>query len=146
MNDQIKEILTEIQSLRNEIVELKSQVDDSSRKPRVKKPKLDKVCCKGITGKGTPCQNGAVEGTEYCRMHGERPPKPEKPKRIPRGTPKMKKIQPEHTHGLGLQCKLCETHGDVMWSGLTGEEFIGVSDYLVRTSGGSVTTVTISDD
>ena len=37
-----------------------------------------------------------------------------------------------------------------MWSGLTGEEFIGVSDYLVRTSGGSVTigeeSVTTSDD
>ncbi len=132
MNDQIKEILTELQSLRNEIVELKSQVDDPSRKPRVKKPRVDKECCKGITGKGTPCQNGAVEGAEFCRMHGERPPKPEKPKRVPRGTPKMKKIQPEHTHGFGLPCKLCETHGDVMNSGLTGEEYIGsvtTSDY-----------------
>ena len=36
-----------------------------------------------------------------------------------------------------------------MWSGLTGEEFIGVSDYLVTTvttSEESVTTVTTSGD
>ena len=58
-------------------------------------------------------------------MHGERPPKPEKPKRIPRGTQKMKKIQPEHTHDNGQFCELCATHGDVMDSGLTGEEYIG---------------------
>jgi len=36
--------------------------------------------------------------------------------------------EPEHTHGPGLQCNLCETHGDVLNSGLTGEEYIGCMD------------------
>ena len=99
MNDQIKDILEEIQSLRNEIIELKSQVGD---KPYVKKRKIEKVCCKGITGRGTPCQNRAVEGLDHCRMHGERPVKPEKPKKFPRKALKMKKIQPEHTHPIGV--------------------------------------------
>jgi len=130
MDTHLKEILEEIQSLRTEITELKTQVDDSVRKPRAKKPTVEKVCCKGITGKGTPCQNSAVEGTDYCRMHGDRPPKPEKPKRVPRGTIKMKKIQPEHNHGIGEvpteTCKLCGTHGDVLWGGLGSVRF---SDY-----------------
>ena len=117
MDAHLKEILEEIQTLRNEITELKSQVDDSVRKPRMKKTKIEKVCCKGVTGKGTQCQNSAVEGTEHCRMHGDRPPKPEKPKRVPRGSVKMKKVQPEHSHGIGELCgvcRLCETHGDVV--------------------------------
>jgi len=38
-------------------------------------------------------------------------------KRVPRGIVKMKKVQPEHSHGIGELCgvcRLCETHGDVV--------------------------------
>ena len=130
MEVHIKQILDEIQILRNEITELKSQVDDKPRKSPVKKMKIEKVRCIGITGKGTPCQNGAVEGAKYCRMHGERPVKPEKPKKIPRKALKMKKIQPEHTHLLGERpvgcCPLCETHGDVLDPTLVGQSFVGI--------------------
>lgn len=29
-----------------------------------------KGMCEGVTGKGTPCKNGSVEGEKFCRMHG----------------------------------------------------------------------------
>mgnify|MGYP005988251819 CR=1 FL=1 len=83
-----------------------------------------KVLCKGVTGKGTPCRNKAVPGSEYCRMHGEREPKPERVVR-PKKVPKMKKIQPEHRHGPGEVCMLCETHGDVFDEGLPDAMFEG---------------------
>ena len=104
------EILAVLQELRREVEQLKSV-----HRPRP--AKVPKVPCKGVTGKGTACRNSAQPGHEYCRMHGERPPKPEKPKRAKK-EPKPKKIQPEHTHGIGEVpegvCPLCETHGDVM--------------------------------
>ena len=71
--------------------------------------------CKGVTGKGTPCRNRAAGDSGYCRMHGERPERPPKPVRV-RAPPKPKKVQPEHTHGIGESaegCRLCATHGDV---------------------------------
>jgi len=64
-------------------------------------------------------------------MHGERPPKPEKPKRAKKD-PKPKKVQPEHTHELGEVptdvCPLCETHGDVMDPTLPDATFEGHED------------------
>ena len=71
--------------------------------------------CVGVTGKGTQCRNRASPDSCYCRMHGERPPRPEKVPRVKK-PPKPKKIQPEHTHGIGeigVNCPLCETHGNV---------------------------------
>lgn len=103
------EILRELKELR-EIVQ-------SLQPPSVPK-------CLGITGKGTVCQNKAVEGGEYCRMHnGERKgvPKVSKVKRVA----KPKKVQPEHTHEGGGICMLCETHGDVLDPGLPDVEFEG---------------------
>ena len=127
----IQQILEEVQALRSEINVLRSQVDED--KPRKfknpkKKLKVEKVCCKGITGKGTPCQNSAVAGKDFCRMHGERPVKLEKPKRFARKPPKMKKIQPTHTHRLGVEdpsCVLCGTHGDVLDPTLDRARFWG---------------------
>ena len=69
--------------------------------------------CQGVTGKGTRCCNRAVLNTSYCRMHGERDPRPVKEPK-PKKLAKPKKVQPEHTHGLGEVCMLCETHGDVL--------------------------------
>lgn len=75
--------------------------------------------CKGVTGKGGPCRNKSAPGSEYCRMHGE---KPEKPTKIPKPK-KVRKVQPEHTHGDGQMCILCSTHGDVLNPGLPDEVF-----------------------
>jgi len=75
--------------------------------------------CKGVTGKGGPCRNKSVPGGEYCRMHGE---KPEKPVKVPKPK-KVRKVQPEHTHGDGEVCILCSTHGDVLDPGLPNEMF-----------------------
>jgi len=47
----------------------------------------------------------------------------------PKKVVKPKKIQPEHTHGVGEEpiepCPLCATHGDVWNPGLTECRFIG---------------------
>ena len=101
------EILTELRAMRVELEALKDlQVGGGGKVVRV--PKIPRVPCIGVTGKGTPCRNGAQPGHEYCRMHGDRPAKEVKPK----------KIQPEHTHELGETpteaCPLGDTHGDVM--------------------------------
>ena len=69
--------------------------------------------CEGVTGKGTRCCNRAVPGGNYCRMHGEREARPVKEPK-PKKLAKPKKVQPEHRHGPGEVCMLCETHGDVL--------------------------------
>tara|TARA_B110000503_G_scaffold141388_1_gene234771 strand:+ start:2342 stop:2749 length:408 start_codon:yes stop_codon:yes gene_type:complete len=86
-----------------------------------------KGMCEGVTGKGTPCKNGSVDGEKFCRMHGRE--KKEVPKTRVKKEVKPKKIQPEHTHLLGEipenPCPLCETHGDVMDPTLSGATFEG---------------------
>jgi hypothetical protein len=86
--------------------------------------------CEGVTGKGTQCRNRASPDSCYCRMHGERDPKPprvEKPKRVM----KPKKVQPEHNHCGGGMCMLCDTHGDVLDPGLPDVEFEGCEINIV---------------
>ena len=125
------EILTELRALRDEIGVLRGQVNLGG--PRVPKiPKVARVPCTGMTGKGTPCRNSAQPGHEYCRMHGDRPVKEVKPKRVKKEA-KPKKIQPEHTHGIdevGLGCPLCDTHGNVWDPGLTECCFVGDDNSL----------------
>ena len=105
------EILQELRALREEVRALQLG------SPPSKQP------CKGVTGKGTPCRNSSQPGHEYCRMHGDRPPKPVKVPRE-RKPPKPKKIQPEHTCSQpGVLCILCETHGDVLDPTLPEAEF-----------------------
>ena len=106
-------ILEELRRLREELRELRAMVEPAR--------------CKGVTGKGTSCRNKAGVNGEYCGMHTgvcQPVPKEEKPKKLK----KPKKLQPEHTHGEGGVCELCETHGDVWDSGLVDEEFEGVVD------------------
>jgi hypothetical protein len=59
-------------------------------------------------------------------MHGDRPVRLEKPKKVKK-EPKPKKIQPEHTHELGETCQgtcpLCDTHGDVLDPTLPESQF-----------------------
>src|SRR6056300_1358503 len=98
----LQSLLAEVTQLRQEVATLKQS---SSKKPP----------CQGVTGKGTPCRNGALAGTSYCRMHS-REPKPPKVTRT-RKEPKPKKTIPEHTHPIGQHdphCALCQTHGDCM--------------------------------
>ena len=93
-------LVAEVASLRAQLQQLRT----SRKEP-----------CQGVTGKGTPCRNGALPGTPHCRMHS-REPKVPKPTR-PRKEPKPKKTIPEHTHDIGdtdPMCPLCQTHGDCM--------------------------------
>ena len=111
------QLLQEVRSLRDEIADLKNI-----------QPIVEKKICKGVTGKGTVCRNGAAPGSDYCRMHCEKTERTEKPKKVKKAT-KLKKIQPEHTHALGEEpigiCPLCETHGNVMDATLPDCEFNG---------------------
>ena len=111
-------LLAEVAQLRQEVAQLRS----TRKQP-----------CQGVTGKGTPCRNGALVGAPYCRMHSREPRAP-KPART-RKEPKPKKIQPEHTHPLGTldpQCPLCETHGDCLDPTLPEHNFEGPDDLTER--------------
>lgn len=114
------EILSELRALRQEVQELRSSHRSTNGQSR-KEP------CKGVTGKGTVCRNGALPGCDYCRMHSREPKEVKQPRQ--KKEPKMKKVQPEHTHGIGEvpeePCPLCETHGDVMDPGLPDADFEG---------------------
>jgi hypothetical protein len=96
----LSEILAELRSLREIVQSLQPSVPPTQ-------------VCEGVTGKGTRCCNRAAPGGTYCRMHGvreTRPVKVAKPKKLA----KPKKVQPEHRHGPGEVCMLCDTHGDVL--------------------------------
>lgn len=114
----LQKVLDELRALREEVMELQRQHPQHA----VKKER-----CKGVTGKGAPCCNGAVLGTEFCRMHTNMVPKPVKvPK--PAKMPKLKKVQPEHNHGIGEvgeNCQLCLMHGDVVDPNLPNMKFCG---------------------
>jgi hypothetical protein len=109
----MEQLIAEVAQLRQEVAELRGLRVQTQKK---------KDPCQGVTGKGTPCRNGALPGTEHCRMHSREP--------------KPKKIQPEHTHGIGEEplepCPLCETHGDVMDPTLPDAGFEEVDDVTER--------------
>lgn len=123
----MEQLIAEVAQLRQEVAELRAL-----RQPtQVRK----KDPCKGVTGKGTPCRNGALPGTEHCRMHSREPKEVKVPKEKKK-EPKPKKIQPEHTHPIGEEptqpCPLCETHGDVMDPTLPDAGFEEVDDVTER--------------
>jgi hypothetical protein len=114
----LQSLLVEVSLLRQEVAQLRS----TRKQP-----------CQGVTGKGTPCRNGALPGCSHCRMHS-REPKEAKPRR-PKKEPKPKKTIPEHTHPIGEthpQCPLCQTHGDCMDATLPDHQFEGDSDLSER--------------
>ena len=117
------EILQELRALRVEVAGLRKAPIPQSKEP-----------CQGVTGKGTPCRNGALSGGCHCRMHS-REPRGVKASRVKK-EPKPKKIQPEHTHPIGVDptdpCPLCETHGDVMDPCLPDSDFEGADDLTER--------------
>jgi hypothetical protein len=111
-------LLAEVTQLRQEVATLRA---------------TRKSPCQGVTGKGTPCRNGALPGASHCRMHS-RGPKEAKPPRV-RKEPKPKKIQPEHTHPIGESdphCPLCQTHGDCLDPTLPTHQFEGPPDLSER--------------
>lgn len=112
-------IIEELRALRMEVVALQGRESKSKV--------VQKTKCQGVTGKGTPCCNGAIMDTEYCKMHTGKIEKPPKVVKAPKA-PKVKKIQPEHTHGIGEEvgdCELCQMHGDVIDPELPHSEFDG---------------------
>jgi len=114
----LTEILSALQSLRQEIASLKGE-------------EKTQVICEGITGKGTPCRNKATPGSKCCKMHENTKPVAEKKERKKREKKevKPKKIQPEHTHAIGEipsePCELCLMHGDVLDPMLPNNDFEG---------------------
>ena len=122
----MEELREELNKLREEVAELRLL-----HKPPTKQRKEP---CQGVTGKGTPCRNGALPGMMCCRMHS-REPKPAKLPKVKK-EPKPKKIQPEHNHPIGGDpsevCPLCQTHGDVMDPELPDAGFEGVDDVTER--------------
>ena len=115
----LSKIIEELRALRMEVVALQGSGPKSKS--------IQKTKCHGMTGKGTPCCNGAVLGTDFCKMHTGKVEKPPKTVKVPK-TPKAKKIQPEHTHGIGEEvdnCELCQMHGDVLDPKLPNLEFDG---------------------
>lgn len=108
-------IIEELRALRMEVVAMQGPGSKT----------VQKMKCLGVTGKGTPCCNGAVVGTDFCKMHTGMVDKPPKAVKVPK-IPKAKKIQPEHTHGIGEEvgdCELCQMHGDVTDPDLPYVEF-----------------------
>ena len=116
------EILSELRALRQELRALKAT------------PKTLKEPCNGVTGKGTPCRNGALPGTPHCRMHSREPKEVRPPRQ--KKEPKQKKTIPEHTHDIGEDptdpCPLCDTHGDCMDPTLPDASFEGGDDLTER--------------
>ena len=112
----LTQILEELRSLREIIATLQPSIPETQ-------------VCEGVTGKGTQCRNRASPDSCYCRMHGERVARPPKVARVAKVAKKPKKVQPEHTHGIGEEasepCPLCVTHGDVWDPGLTECGFTG---------------------
>jgi hypothetical protein len=116
----------DLESLAAEVAELRVQLQQLQTNSK-KQP------CQGVTGKGTPCRNGSLPGTCYCRMHS-REPKAKKAAKAKKD-PKPKKIQPEHTHAIGIidvSCPLCNTHGDVIDPSLPDHDFEGCDDLTSR--------------
>jgi len=109
----LEELAAEVADLRLQLQQLKQ----TKKQP-----------CQGVTGKGTPCRNGALPGTPHCRMHDvNRPSRSsvEKPPKV-RREPKPKKIIPEHSHPIGEfdpSCALCDSHGDCMDPSLPDHNF-----------------------
>ena len=124
----MEEIREELNKLREEVVELRLI---HAARPTTKQKKDP---CQGVTGKGTPCRNGSLPGTCYCRMHSREPKEIKQPRQ--KKEPKPKKIQPEHNHPIGEDpsdvCPLCQTHGDVMDPDLPDAEFEGADDVTER--------------
>jgi len=118
--------MTSLESLAAEVADLRLQLQQLQSSSK-------KSPCQGVTGKGTPCRNGALPGTCYCRMHSREPKEAKAPR--PKKEPKPKKTIPEHTHSIGsidLSCPLCNTHGDVIDPSLPDHDFEGCDDLTSR--------------
>ena len=121
--EDFKELRELLQEIHKDVAILKEMYNLTNNQ----KQKEEKGVCEGVTGKGTPCKNSAVEGEKFCRMHGRE--KTEVKKTRTKREAKPKKIQPEHNHAIGeitdVVCPLCETHGDVLDPELPNATFEG---------------------
>ena len=118
----LEELIAEVADLRLQLQELKQSQASAKKQP-----------CQGVTGKGTPCRNGALPGTHHCRMHSRGPKEAKVPR--PKKEPKPKKIVPEHNHPIDHpdpSCPLCNSHGDCMDPTLPCHEFEGCDDLTTR--------------
>jgi hypothetical protein len=117
--------MSTLEQLAAEVAELRLQLQQLQNQK--KQP------CQGVTGKGTPCRNGALPGTQHCRMHSREPKAPKVART--KKEPKPKKTIPEHTHPIDSPdptCPLCQTHGDCMDPSLPDHDFDGPDDITDR--------------
>lgn len=119
-----------------EVSPVKKKGRAPAKKKSEKPEKPEKVLCKGVTAKGKPCKNGAIEG-DFCRVHAknkdkekekapkEKAPKEKKASKAKKG--KKKESAPAHTHALTEEehsdCEMCVSHGNLANSEADDIEF-----------------------
>ena len=113
----------------HEILKTPIQTEKKAKVARV--PKEDKKPCVGQTSKGGPCKFAAMSGSDMCGIH-QRKTEGLKPEKKPREAkepkqPKKKSQDSKHNHELTEEavedCELCQSHGNVMNTGLTDAKF-----------------------
>ena len=86
-----------------------------------KEAKAEKQCCTAQTSKKEACKFSALKGEVFCKRHlkqslGE--PAGEKTEVPKAKVPKVKPLDPVHTHAIGTApldpCDLCETNGNAL--------------------------------
>jgi len=110
---------------------LKTPIQTEKRAKVARVPKEDKKPCVGQTSKGGPCKFAAMSGSDMCGIHqrkteGLKPEKKPKEAKEPK-QPKKKSQDAKHNHELTEEavedCELCQSHGNVMNTGLTDAKF-----------------------
>ena len=95
----MEELRKELNKLREEVAELRAL--HAAKGVQKKDP------CQGVTGKGTPCRNGALPGGCFCRMHSREPKEAKAPRQ--KKEPKPKKINLSTTMRL-VRCRVFHVH------------------------------------
>lgn len=115
-----------IQSLVDEVKELRNEINDLKTKKKISpKTPVEKVRCSGKTMKGAQCKNSCLDGKTVCAKHekcnhtDDEPSTSSKPVKKPKIKKKAEKKElPLHNHGVNEPpkdgyCQLCDTHGDI---------------------------------
>lgn len=104
------ELITEVKEIKSLLKELLSTRFIEAVAESSPVTTCDESVCVGTTGKGKPCTNKRLVGSEYCGMHGGN----KKRKVIVAAETKAEKIIPVHTHHTEPEktCQVCVQHGD----------------------------------
>ena len=102
-----------------------------TKEPKAKEPKAkaEKQCCTAQTSKKEPCKFSALKGEVFCKRHLKQSLGEPAAEKVPKAKePKVKPLEPVHTHAIGVQpegaCDLCETNGDPLATEPTAFELV----------------------